>query len=860
MARMIARLVAFTIALSACSSGKATRQHAEKPATSQKRLKEAEKLRDMARFTPARPGEGANRDYDVEGYALSGRFNWDALQLEGQVEITLKLADASITAIELDSRVTQINAVRIGEIHPAYTVDPNAGTLAIDLGRLTTEQREGRIKVSVSYVRKATENADSGEHFDGFALRAIVPRLGDPIKSRTVNTMSEPLSASQWMPCKDDVSDRATFAVELELPQDEALIANGNLIKDVRQEDGKRVMGYRTEYTIPTYLMAFAAGEFNVTTTDLNGLPIGVWSRRGLPVDSSGVIENLSRLITRFTELVGPYPFDKYMIVFLPEFGGGEEHAGITFQNEYDGSDTAGAGDLLLIGHELAHQWFGDYMTVETWDDLWIKEGMASLLEAESSRPWEDRKGKGNLFGSFQWVDVGDAIIDPALEPDAKYTSGPYGRAAWLLTQMRSILGDDQFFATLRQMLKDHAYGTITTAQFLDAFRPGLGDARVAKIEVALKAKALPTVNAEKTADGSVHLKLTDPDQSLVVPFAMIRLGDLGDESLTLVPGQDYVMDPNDDRPVIFDPKDVHCYQLRETAVSTVYQFLPAPLAPAKLLTLNNNDQTWALAAPADWTISAEEYTALRPELGGEIAKAKALQKACTTATRETDPSKKAAWAKAIDASLLDLPLLGLSSWYADTSFVALGECLNAATPGLLDTTFAQLQVNPTAFVTRPVYVETLATLPLEPELMLSTWAPVAKTGATLRLKAAAVSGLLRRLAALTPSDAVPVATLAPWQDLFRQLVAENHTSDVLRYSLQGVARTKDLDALPLLADVVRTVDLARLQKQAICAARKITDGTDGTFAGFAEPLLQLDLPKSVKHLLADAAGCVRER
>lgn len=840
MARKIARLVAFTAVLSACSSEKATLEHARKPATSQNRMKDAEKLRDMARFAPALPSVDGNRDYDVEGYALSGRFNWESLQLEGRVEIGLKLANADITAIELDSRVTQINAIRIGEVQPAYTVDPDAGTLAIDLSRLTAGERADRIVVAISYVRKATENADSGEHFDGFALRAILPRLGDPIKARTVNTMSEPLSASQWMPCKDDVSDRATFAVELELPQDESLIANGNLIKDVRQADGKRVMGYRTEYTIPTYLMAFAAGEFNVTTTDLNGLPIGVWSRRGLPVDANGVIENLRRLITRYTELVGPYAFDKYMIVFLPEFGGGEEHAGITFQNEYDGSDTAGAGDRLLIGHELGHQWFGDYMTVETWDDLWIKEGMASVLEAESSRPWEDQHGRGNLFGSFQWVDDGDAIIDPALEPDMKYTSGPYGRAAWLLTQMRSLLGDERFFATLRQILKDHAYGTITTAQFLDAFRPGLGDATIAKIEVALKAKALPKVEAEKAADGSVHVKLTDADQALVVPFEMVRLGDQGNESLTLVPGQDYLMDPSDVRPVLFDPKDVHCYQLRQTAASNVYEFVPAPLAPAKLVTLNNNDQTWALAAHADWAISPEEYATLKSQLGGEIAKAKALQKACTAANRETDPAKKAAWASVIDESLLDLPLLGLSSWYADTGFVGLGECLDASTPDLLDTTFAQLKANPAAFVTRPVYVETLATLPLEPDYMLSTWTPVAKNGTTLRLKAAAVAGLYRRLAALTPSDAAPFATLASWQDLFRQLVAENHTSDVLRYSLQGVARTKDLDALPLLADVVQNVDLARLQKQAVCAARKITDGTDGSYARFAEPLLQI--------------------
>lgn len=855
-----ARFAAIAFALQACASGTPkTAPHAEE-ASPRAHLKHAELLRDQARFTPALPNVDGKRDYDVEGYELSGRFNWEKLQLEGRVHVTFRLTNPEVTAIELDSRVSEINMVRIGEIQPSYTVNPDQGTLEVDLSRLTPAERQDRIQIQIAYVRKATEDADSGDHFDGSALRAIGPRLGDPVRARTVNTMSEPLSASQWMPCKDDVSDRATFAVELTLPKDESLIANGNLVKDEKREDGTRVMGYRTQYTLPTYLMAFAAGEFTVTTTELNGLPIGVWSRRGLPVDATGVVSHLSRLITRFTELVGPYPFDKYMIVFLPEFGGGEEHAGITFQNEASGTDTAGAGDLSLIGHELGHQWFGDYVTVKTWDDLWIKEGMASVLEAESNRPWEDQKGKGNLFGSFQWVDEGDAVIDPALPPDDKYTSGPYGRAAWVLTQMRALLGEDEFFATLRQVLKDHAYGTITTAEFLEAFRPGLGDANLAKIDVALRAKALPKIVIQAADDGSKSFMLTDADQALVVPLELVRLGADAVEATALVPGQSYPLGTDDGRPVHFDPKDVHSYQVREEAAK-LYAHVSPPRAAADLIKLNNNDQAWAFAfdTPA-WTVTAAEYTALKGQLGGEIAKAEAFRKACQTALKETDPAKKAAWAEALDATLLDLPLLGLSSWYSATSIP--GDCLAAASPGVLRSTFAQIKATPNAFVTRPVLVRALASLPLDGAEMLETWSPAALGGATLRIKAAAAEGLFRRLATLTDSFATePLANLSDWQIFFRDLVASNHAGDVLRYSVPGVTQTKDLDALPALADVVKTLDAARYQKQAVCAARKITAGDEAAFAAFAAPLREITtLAKSVKTALTDAAVCEGSR
>src|SRR5437763_1218808 len=103
-----------------------------------------------------------------------------------------------------------------------------------------------------------------------------------------------------------------------------------------------------------------------------------------------------------------------------------------------------------------------------------------------------DLSRSGRLFASQFQVTATDAIVDPALEPNLKYTTGPYGRAAWLLTQIRSQVGDQAFWGIWRRLLTTHAFGTITGDEVLAAFRPLVGDAVWQRATKALSAKKLP--------------------------------------------------------------------------------------------------------------------------------------------------------------------------------------------------------------------------------------------------------------------------------------------------------------------------------------------------------------------------------
>lgn len=229
-------------------------------------------------------------------------------------------------------------------------------------------------KIRIFYETRSTDLIKRG-------IASISARQGDPVTSRVVYTFSEPTSAQVWMPCHDTPSDRAIFQVQMQMSDEESLISNGRLLEDKIISNGVRRMSYRTDHTLPTYLMAFAMGELNHIESSVHGLPLSVWGRRGARIDYDKLISVTRSQIKHFESLLGAYPWEKYALVLLPDFRGGIEHASISFVGEDRSSSSNLSGDIQLMAHELAHQWFGDYVTIRDWKDLWIKEGMATLFD-----------------------------------------------------------------------------------------------------------------------------------------------------------------------------------------------------------------------------------------------------------------------------------------------------------------------------------------------------------------------------------------------------------------------------------------------------------------------------------------------
>lgn len=575
--------------------------------------------------------DSVSRNYDVLRYDLDAEYNWQRSRLEASVRITLTPTEDDLEAIEFDSGV-EIKAVRIeGEGDVEFLVQPEK--------RLWVSLTDADVKKGKPIVVSIDYEAAPSDH-----LRPIGERNGDPLTIRALHTDSEPLGAQDWMPVHEDPSDRAYFSVRIRMDAKESLLANGTLTSD-EQAGSSRTMRYETAYPLPAYLMAFAVSEFEAESTKLNELPIEVWHRKGLPGDYTTMLSELSRMVDEMQQLVGPYPFERYALVLLPgHMSGGMENAGITFQDETRSTALTLSKDARLTAHEVAHQWFGDLVTMRTYDDVWFKEGLATLFEHELQRKYTDTTHSGTLNGDNFYVFDGSAIWDPDKPPQDKYDSGIYSRSAWFFTQIRHVMGDDAFFATLRGLLDEHRIGSMGLDDIIRAFGPVFGSSGPEKLRRALKAKALPQLDYS-SADQTVTLH--DPEGALLVPVEFEWIASNGMRRREkLVLEQPVKMVPaSADELLVLDPDDVHpdWGYFNYDGDWTILLDVKIPQTAetfATFLTLPGVHQTAQLWRTSEaWPISPTNLGEVVNNLHSEEARMWAIGAACEAARSTNDPN-----------------------------------------------------------------------------------------------------------------------------------------------------------------------------------------------------------------------------
>lgn len=766
--------------------------------------------------------ESINRPYDVESYALTGEFDWESQRLRATVAISLTLNEDSPRLLELDSDVA-VSAVRLVGVGPATfhsLADPGRIVVLLD----KSIEAGDRLALEIDYEAAASE-----------ALRAVPPREGDPLPIRALYTDSEPLGAPAWMPCNNRPADRARFSVSMRMDAAEMMISNGVLAEDVEEPGGGRRVRYETGYSLPTYLMAFAISDFEVKAADDGGVPIAIWHRRGLPGSHDAMVMELGRVMDIFEGLLGPYPFERYSLVLLPGFPGGMENAGASFQRETVSTEPGLAADLTLAAHELAHQWIGDLVTVETWDDLWIKEGMATLLEYEAARAHIDASGAGSLNGDELWPEDGVPIRDQGAPPLLKYTSGPYSRGAWLLTQIRSLIGDEAFFAALRGVLERKRFGSIGTDEFLDAFGPALGPEALERARRAVDARVMPQIYISKLADEPLRVTLTDPDGALVAPMDLAWIKGSGEpQTVSLTPGSPASLEPGPEDPLlVLDPADRHpdweAFPFDTTTPS--HYVLEAYGLEAVYSVDVYNDKVRALRAPQtseqfeaflglpgphqravlqDFyvvdTSSPAAFSAFEGALNADAAKLYSLDAACSEAMAAAeDPVLHEAWT-ALLAPIVSAPQhpFGLAYLQGFAACSDLGAAL-----GLFDADLAAIEGGFTVDEVSELRLTYLAKFNLD-----IPWYDVAKSGPTLRSRAIAIERLARSATALPE-----------WRETFIELVSSIEASELLPWAIHGLVRSTpgsqpgDAESMAAVRGVLFKEVTRSAHRSALCGA-----------------------------------------
>jgi len=281
-----------------------------------------------------------------------------------------------------------------------------------------------------------------------------------------VFVISEPTGAMTWFPANNHPSDKATYGFAITVAEPYVVAANGLLIDEIDNGD-TRTYVWAENKPMASYLATLAIAPF-VVMTDVgpDGLPI----RHYLPPRPEGsrpqpivdALRETPAMLRFFTELLGPYPFEAYGVAVIDDerIRIGLEAQTLTIL------PTGRVAEAQL--HELAHQWLGNSVTPATWQDTWLNEGFATYGEwlwvGETGGQATFDALVGTQYAGMVRAQLGAPAHPP---PDRLFAAPVYTRGAWSLHALRLQIGDDAFFALLRDWVARYQYGNASTADFM---------------------------------------------------------------------------------------------------------------------------------------------------------------------------------------------------------------------------------------------------------------------------------------------------------------------------------------------------------------------------------------------------------
>ncbi len=331
-----------------------------------------------------------------------------------------------------------------------------------ELTVLCPEQLETgkRFAVQVSYSGIPVSLEDSGSFSVGWQHTG-----------GTIYTLDEPQGAATWFPVNDHPSDKAAYGFRLTVPRPYVAAANGVL---VGTEAGERDQTFVWEMEEPmaSYLATVAVGEYELEeSTAPNGVAIRNYFAPAVAEEAGKAFARTGEILAFYADLFGPYPFDVYGVV-VPDVDTGAAMENQTLS--LFGRDVLSkrlsdpvVGDIY-VSHELAHQWFGNSVTITRWKDIWLNEGFATYanwlwLEHDRGREALDQQVRQSL--GMLLSDGRPPPGDPG--PDDLFSVSVYRRGALTLHALRQTVGDEIFFRILREWGTRYRYGNVWTEDLI---------------------------------------------------------------------------------------------------------------------------------------------------------------------------------------------------------------------------------------------------------------------------------------------------------------------------------------------------------------------------------------------------------
>jgi aminopeptidase N/puromycin-sensitive aminopeptidase len=410
----------------------------------------------------------------------------------------------TLNAIEIDFGQVTVQALP-GKVQTArVSLDPQRemATFTVD-----EELPKGPVEIKVKYTGKLNDE-----------LRGFY--LGKANGRHYASTQFEPTDARRAFPSWDEPAYKAPFNISIVVDKDDTAISNSKIVKD---EPGpgadKHTITFDITPKMSTYLVAIAVGDFQCLSGESDGTPIRICATPDKVQLGKYALESAEHILKYYNRYYDTkYPFKKLDIVAVPDFeAGAMENTAAIFYRETEllipENATVGEHQLVygVLAHEMAHQWFGDLVTMQWWNDIWLNEGFATWMATKPMKEWKSEwhadldevaeSIKARNTDSLRSTRPIRQKAETSGEINELFDAIAYEKTAAVLRMIESYIGEESFQKGINLYIKEHSYGNAAAEDFWGALSRASGKP-VDKIMSSFVTQAgIPLVSASRQGD-----------------------------------------------------------------------------------------------------------------------------------------------------------------------------------------------------------------------------------------------------------------------------------------------------------------------------------------------------------------------
>jgi aminopeptidase N len=407
---------------------------------------------------------------------LDVRFDYAKRYLYGKEWVTLKPHGYATDSLRLDAQGMEIKAVSlvVGEQMQPLKHEYDQQHLLVHLGKTVPVGEAYTVYIEYTAKPEELKKGRSTVISDGRGLHFINPDSAVAGKPVQIWTQGETDANSVWFPTIDQTNQKTTSEISLTVPSKYVTLSNGRLTEQVAAGPGLRRDTWIMEQPHAPYLFMLAVGDFKLTKETWRGKEVSYYLEPKYAAQTQQIFGKTPRMLEFFSQRLGvEYPWNKYAQVVVREFPAGamENTTASLFGEQAQGTsrdllDWEYAGVEREIAHELFHQWFGDFVTAESWSNLTVNESFANFSEVlwaehEYGREAGQEQAHRSLYNYLRSADNYNKPLVRFQYADKEelFDNVSYQKGGSILNMLRSYLGEDVFFKGLQRYLQQNAFG-----------------------------------------------------------------------------------------------------------------------------------------------------------------------------------------------------------------------------------------------------------------------------------------------------------------------------------------------------------------------------------------------------------------